>query len=523
MSESPLLLVVDDDPDVRLLMQRVLKRHGFEVELADGGEHALAMAEELSPDLVLLDLEMPGMDGFTVCQTLRMRKQFLKLPVIMVTAHNDDESVDRSYAAGADEFITKPIHWVALRNRVRYLINARRAEEALRRTRGYLQNIIDSMPSVLVSIDEEGRVMLWNRAADEATGVNAQEATGQPLERIFPMLGAQMESVQEALRAREPLKRERLENRTGEELRYNDVMVYPLLANGVQGAVIRLDDVTNRVRIEDMMVQTEKMMSVGGLAAGMAHEINNPLGGILQGAQNLTRRLSPDLKKNRQVAEECGVDLDALADYLERRDIPKFLEAIREAGDRAARIVANMLQFSRPAAGRRAPSDLAQLLEKSVELGASDYDLKKRYDFRHIEIVKRFDPELPPVPVVATEIEQVILNLLKNAAQAMARQVEARGEGGEESRIELRTRREGEWAVIEVEDNGPGMEEEVRRRVFEPFFTTKGVGVGTGLGMSVSYFIVTNNHGGALEVFSTLGEGSRFVLRLPLHPAEAAP
>ncbi|GAB6042442.1 ATP-binding response regulator [Endothiovibrio diazotrophicus] len=518
MNEAPLLLVVDDDPDVRLLMQRVLQRNGFRVELAEGGERALAMAEQVLPDLVLLDLEMPGMDGFSVCQALRSRRQFLKLPVIMVTAHHDDESVDRSYAAGADEFITKPIHWVALRNRVRYLIDARRNQEELQRTRGYLQNIIDSMPSVLVSVDAEGRVTMWNRAADDATGLSSSEAVGQPLEAIYPLLGAQMEAVEEALRERQPRKNERVESRAGDEVRYNDVMVYPLLANGAVGAVIRLDDVTNRVRIENMMVQTEKMMSVGGLAAGMAHEINNPLGGILQGAQNLVRRLSPDLAKNRQVAEECGIDLEALGRYLDERDIYRFLESIREAGDRAARIVSNMLQFSRPAAGRREPADLAQLLESSVELGASDYDLKKRYDFRHIEIVKHFDAELPMVPCVASEIEQVILNLLKNAAQAMAdHPVEGRS-----PRITLRTRREPQWAVVEVEDNGPGMSDEVRRRVFEPFFTTKGVGVGTGLGMSVSYFIVTNNHGGELEVVSAPGEGSRFVIRLPLAPLEGA-
>jgi len=147
-----------------------------------------------------------------------------------------------------------------------------------------------------------------------------------------------------------------------------------------------------------------------------------------------------------------------------------------------------------------------------VRLAASDYDLKKKYDFKQVEIVRDFDPALELVVCDHTEIEQVFLNLVKNAAQAMGR-----SKSPLPHRITLRTRKDEEYARIEVEDNGPGMDEQTRRRVFEPFFTTKAVGEGTGLGLSVSYFMVTEQHKGTIDVTSTPGEGTCFTVRLPLH------
>ena len=146
-----------------------------------------------------------------------------------------------------------------------------------------------------------------------------------------------------------------------------------------------------------------------------------------------------------------------------------------------------------------------------LRLAASDYDLKKKYDFRRIKVIRDYCLDLAQVPCVATEIEQVILNLLRNAAQAMAEK-EA---GGEVPTITLRLRQQDGMARIEVEDNGPGMTPQVLKRVFEPFYTTKGIGAGTGLGLSVSYFIVTNNHGGTMEVRSNYGKGTNFVICLP--------
>jgi signal transduction histidine kinase len=197
-------------------------------------------------------------------------------------------------------------------------------------------------------------------------------------------------------------------------------------------------------------------------------------------------------------------------EYLDRRGILGFLEGIREAAERASRIVADMLAFSHRSQAEFSPVSINELLDEVVRIAASDYDLKKTYDFKKITIIREYSPDLPHVACDRTEIEQVLLNLIKNAAHAMADR-----KNSTQQRITLRTIDDGEWARIEVEDTGPGMDEEIRSRVFEPFFTTKPIGLGTGLGLSVSYYIITEQHNGTISVDSVLGEGSKFVIRLP--------
>ncbi len=395
---------------------------------------------------------------------------------------------------------------------VRDVTQRRRAEAEAQRLRNYLSSIIDSMPSVLVGVDENGCVTQWNAAAERTTGVKGEMARGRPLDQVLPMLRRQLDELRQTMRTRTVTTQAKVPRVVNGELCYEDVTVYPLMSNGVEGAVIRVDDVTERVRIEEMMVQSEKMLSVGGLAAGMAHEINNPLGVILQAAQNILRRVSPDLPANVRAAEECGISLDRLQQYLARREVLIFLEDIRRSGERAADIVANMLSFSRKAEGGGVPVDMAELLDRTVSLAASDYDLKKRYDFRQINIVREYQPAVPRVVCEAGKIQQVFLNILRNGAEAMM----ALGKAGRPAQFVLRVLRDGVMVRVEIEDNGPGMDEATRRRVFEPFFTTKPPGSGTGLGLSVSYFIVTEDHEGSMSVESSPGMGSRFVIRLPV-------
>jgi PAS domain S-box-containing protein len=384
--------------------------------------------------------------------------------------------------------------------------------EEILHTRLYLQNMIDSMPSMMMGIDNEGVITHWNLMAERTTGISREKAEGMQIESLYPEIQGHMEKIRRAIAERVPQISEKVPHDRDGEVTYSDYTIYPLVTNGVEGAVIRIDDVTSRVRIEDMMIQTEKMLSVGGLAAGMAHEINNPLGGILMGVNNIQRRISPDLKKNNEVAVECGIDMEKLHEYIEKREISRMISGIKELAVRATGIVVDMLSFSRASSSRLEPVSLADVIEKTVSLAAHDYDLKNNYDFRKIQILREFDSELPPVPCVAVEIEQVMLNLLKNAAHALA----AKEPGDEKLRIVLRLRREWSMARIEVEDNGPGMDQATAKRIFEPFFTTKPVGQGTGLGLSVSYFIITRNHHGIMNVESVKGKGTKFIISIPL-------
>jgi len=345
-----------------------------------------------------------------------------------------------------------------------------------------------------------------------------EEAKGKNFAHVFPKLSGKMEKVRQAIIKKEVQKDLKISSDIEGSTHFSDVTIYPLLTDGVEGAVIRIDDVTERVRIEEMMIQSEKMLSVGGLAAGMAHEINNPLAGIMQNVQVMRNRMSGKLNKNRTAAFECGTTIEKIEEYMKKRSMFSMIDAVMESGKRAAKIVDNMLSFSRKSDTRFARHPIGELLDKTIELAENDYDLKKKYDFRQIEIVRNYDPDTPPVLCEYSKIQQVILNILTNGAQAM---VDGRGQEVDKDktsvpRFTLSVMPEKDMVRIEIEDNGPGMDGETRKRVFEPFFTTKAVGVGTGLGLSVSYFIITENHRGTLAVGSAPEEGARFIIRLPL-------
>ncbi|KHL69553.1 MULTISPECIES: ATP-binding protein [Pseudomonas] len=381
-------------------------------------------------------------------------------------------------------------------------------ERQLTGFQNYLNSIIDSMPSALIALDQDLFVTQWNKEAARLSGTSLEQALNQPVLMAFPQLKPYLAQLQEAVEQHRVARIERVAWPLGDELRHYTLTVYPLAGGAGRGVVIRIDDITQRLALEEAMVQSEKMLSVGGLAAGMAHEINNPLGAILHNVQNIRRRLSADLERNRQQAEACGVDLEAVTRYLDAREIPRLLDGIQGAGTRASRIVSHMLSFSRRSNREMALASLPQLIDQAVEIAGNDFDLSEGFDFKGLRIERDFDPELGKVPCIANELEQVLLNLLKNAAQA----IHPRDDG----RILIRTRLSPPWAEIQVEDNGMGMPEAVRKRIFEPFFTTKEVGDGTGLGLSVSYFIITNNHKGQMEVASMPGQGTQFTLRLPL-------
>jgi len=384
------------------------------------------------------------------------------------------------------------------------------AHEA-RQLRNYLRNVVDSLPSVLVAVDQQCRIVQLNNAAKGVIAAESDTVLGQPLEMVFSQFAGDMASIRTAIATGEPSTTPKRIRTTPAGEIHEDISIYPL-AGEISGAVIRVDDVTERMRIEALMIQSEKMLSVGGLAAGMAHEINNPLAGIMQNTQVMKNRLDVALEVNGKTAADCQISLDGLQEYLNRRGIHQMLDNISRSGRRAARIVENMLSFSRKSSVDYYPQDLAQLVDATIELASNDFDLKKKYDFRKIQIKREYAADMPRVACENGQIQQVILNLLKNGAQAMS----LSDPEATPPCFTLRLSRNDGMAQIDVQDNGPGMKPDVLKRVFEPFFTTKQVGVGTGLGLSVSYFIVTENHKGSMKVRSAPGQGACFSVQLPI-------
>ncbi|MCK5310551.1 MAG: transporter substrate-binding domain-containing protein [Desulfobacteraceae bacterium] len=381
-----------------------------------------------------------------------------------------------------------------------------------------LNCITDSMPSALIAMDENTIVLHWNKEAENINGIAAEKALNKKIKTLFPGQSELITLMENALEEKTIKKLANHVKHKGENILYEDITMYPITSSNFKGIVVRIDDVTDRVKMEEMIIQSEKMLSVGGLAAGMAHEINNPLAGVLQNVQVILNRVTKDLPANKQAANELGISLDIVTEYMNKRGIIKLLSSVQEAGERAAQIVKNILSFSRKNSSCAPLNDLAQLLDKTIELAENEYNLKQKFDFREIEINREYDA-IPKVQCEKSKIQQVFLNILKNGAEAMAEH--ETNTPDRNAMFTLRIMRDKNMAHIEIEDNGSGIDGKILKRIFEPFFTTKPVGIGTGLGLSVSYFIITENHDGEMSVESTPGSGAKFIIRLPLEGKKA--
>jgi len=214
------------------------------------------------------------------------------------------------------------------------------------------------------------------------------------------------------------------------------------------------------------------------------------------------------MEKNRNAAATFNISLTDINAYMKAREIDVFIDHIQEAGERAGQIVRNMLEFSRANDPELHPIDLIQLTDHTIELAAHSFAMDVGTGVDNIRIQRDYAVDMPAVSCLGAEIQQVLLNLLRNSAQVL--------QGAASPEITVRISHDDNYAMIEIADNGPGIPESIKRRIFEPFFTTKKIGDGTGLGLSVSYFIVTEHHGGTIEVDSEPGKGTRFVVRLPL-------
>jgi signal transduction histidine kinase len=275
-----------------------------------------------------------------------------------------------------------------------------------------------------------------------------------------------------------------------------------------------------RRRMEVELRHAQKLESIGQLAAGIAHEINTPiqyigdnLRFILEGVEELLGALDalpPEAPEGAGVDDGTRAFRDSLkaadVDYL-RKELPKAAQQSLEGVARVSKIVGAMKEFSHPGSENKTTADLNRAIESTVAVS--------RNEWKYVaDLELELDPQLPPVPCYPGEINQVVLNLIVNAAHAIGDRV---GRSGEKGRITIRTRAEASQVEIQVEDTGAGIPEAIRDRVFDPFFTTKGVGKGSGQGLAIAHSVVVDKHGGTIGFETELGQGTLFTIHLPIN------
>ena len=362
---------------------------------------------------------------------------------------------------------------IALDNSQLYSSLEQKASE-IARLKDFSENIVESLNVGVLAVDLEGTVEAWNSRMEQVFGVPRDAAVGQPLGSLLPAELASEIASRDDQEQITGIYKHRLQHQ-GRALILN-VSITPLVGKSGEriGRLLLFDDVTQRERMEEQMSQTEKLTSLGLLAAGVAHEVNTPLAVISNYIQMLAKEM-PDGDPRHSI-----------------------IEKIVKQTFRASEIVNNLLNFSRTGAGELADVDLNRLVEETLSLVA--HPLKTS----QIRVVKQLSDGLPPVRGSANKLQQVFLNLFLNARDAMPT-------GG---MLEVRTAAHNGSVEIEIVDTGNGIPREHIHKIFDPFFTTKATGRGTGLGLSVSYGII-KEHAGRIDVRSTPGRGTSFHVEFP--------
>ncbi len=478
------ILIVDDMPTNLGSVVEFLSESGFKIWVARSGKSALKKVEYSQPDLILLDVLMPEMDGFETCQHLKENPVTRDVPVIFMTALDDTENKVKGFNAGAVDYITKPIQHEEVLARVRTHLSIRHLTQNLEaeiaerdRARGQLEFLAQEL---------EHRVEQRTEALLETNNRLSQEIN---------------ERKQAELALQESESRERQK------------------ALQLERSLLQLQ------QMQSQLIQIEKMSALGQLVAGVAHEINNPVNfiyGNLTYAHNYTQELIEIVDLYQQHYPTPVVEIEEAIESSElpflKEDLPKILDSMQVGAERIREIVLSLRHFSRHEGFEMKPVNLHQGLDSTLMI--LNNRLKAKSDRPEIEVIREYDTRLPDVECYSGELNQVFMNLIANAIDALDEWNESRTlpeMKAHPTRIWIRTEITGKNQVsISISDNGPGMSEAVRGCIFNPFFTTKPPGKGTGIGLSITWQIVVEKHKGNLRCTSSVNQGTMFEVQLPI-------
>jgi two-component system cell cycle sensor histidine kinase/response regulator CckA len=500
------ILVVEDDALIADDIQRTLIRLGYEVPLTVAtGLEAIEAAGSMRPQLMLMDIKLQGtMDGIEAA--IVIRRQF-EIPVVYLTSHSDEATLDRAMQTAPSGYLLKPFSDRELRTAIEVALHKHALEARLAERERWLSTTLRSIGDGVIATDRVDNVAFMNAVAEKLTGWTEADAVGRPLAEIFHLVTPTGERVARPVlpvypddAAPELPSQLALVTRAGGRIAVDDSTSSIIDAKGnVLGGVAVFRDVTERHELEQRVTQSERLAALGTLAAGMGHEINNPLTtvvanlsfatGAVQVAKARVAALSSDRESSvHDVVEQLAEVASALADA-------------ELAADRMRQIVSDLGRLNYRESGVRILLPLSEVLDSSVKMMA----LTVR---RHARLVKAYGIT-PFVEANEGQLTQVFTHLLVNAAHALG----AESDEPHEIRIVTYTDALGR-AVVEVCDDGPGIDAEMLRKIFDPFFTTKSFGAGVGLGLAVSHNIITAL-GGEIVVESKPGHGAVFRVALP--------
>ena len=527
-SGKHVVLIADDDPETLSVLERIMKEEGYEVLSATDGRQAAGMLELTVPDLVLSDVAMPGIDGYSLCRQVKERFSILHIPVILVTGRLSDDDVRKGLDAGAADYVKKPFDVFDLRLRVR---NQIRIHELLRREinlSSIVRSIAASAQDAIVVMDNEGRISHWNQSAERVFGYMTEEALGQDLHSLvapdymIPVILPALTSFRESGDGKALGKTVELvaRHQSGREFPVELSLSRIQIDNGWHAVGI-VRDISERRVLESELAHARKLEAVGQLASGIAHEINTPtqfIGDSLHFIKDAVADLQSLLETYRKTIGRgvCGgvsesdinaikeAELDADVAFVSE-NLPQAVECALDGVARIAKIVGAMREFAHSAPEEMAPADLTRALENTLIITKNEY--------KYVADVETDFGDLPPVVCRIDELNQVFLNLIVNAAHAIGDVVENTNGRGT---IRVSSCVVGDCAEVRIADTGGGIPQDVQERVFEPFYTTKGVGRGSGQGLAIAWSVVVKKHRGSLTFKSEEGVGTTFVVRIPL-------
>ena len=527
---EPVILVIDDDPNNMAIVADYLSERPYTILVAEDGESGLARAAYARPDLILLDVMMPGIDGFETCRRLHANEQTLDIPVIFMTALAETEHKVKGFEAGAVDYITKPFQREEVLARVGVHLRLRELTTRLQEAKGTLERRVEERTAELAQTIDALHEEIMERKRAEEERIRLAQAIEQAAEAVFmadaqwhftyvnpafericgytrdQVLGQNTEILRSDLlgpeyydQLREVINREHVwSGRVSTRKKDGSLFEAETTISSVRDAkgivinyVFILRDVTHELRLERELRQSQKMEAIGTLAGGIAHDFNNILTAVIGYTDMAQRKVS----KN-----------DGLARDLER---------VQEASARAKELVNRILTFSRQNEQERKPVQVATIIEEVLRLLRSSLPTT-------IEICQQISREEQDSVILAepTQMHQVLMNLGTNAAHAMRDHggvltVSLSGVEADAGLVALfPDLKPGAYVRLSVRDSGHGMEDRIKERIFDPYFTTKKVGEGTGMGLAVVQGII-KAHGGAISVYSEPGQGTVFHVLLP--------